>query len=128
MPYQDPPKTGITWQQAIVVLGLTAMLMTSVTLLALNNKDVGAVLSAVGGILLVVAGLFGYSLHNKVDRVETMANGRLTEQIEMNQKLQEKIQALALLVQPPPDLVPQPPPPPSLDTQQPMPTSGAPAA
>jgi len=107
MPYQDPPKAQLTWPQAIVVLGLAAMLMTSVTVLALNNKDVGAILSAVGGIILVVGGLFGYSLHNKVDRVETMANGRLTEQMELNQKLHEKVQALALLVQPPP--LPDPP-------------------
>lgn len=114
MPYKEPPRTQITWPQAVVVLGLTAMLMTSVTILALHNKDVGAVLSAVGGILLVVAGLFGYSLHNKVDRVETMANGRLTEQIEANRELQNKVQALALLVQPPP--IEPTSPAPSLDT------------
>ena len=107
MPYTDPPKAQLTWPQAVVILGLALMLMTSVTVLALNNKDVGAILSAVGGIILVVGGLFGFSLHNKVGRVETIANGRLTEQIEMNQKLQEKIQALALLVTPPP--LPEPP-------------------
>lgn len=120
MPYQDPPKTSLTWQQAIVVLGLALMLMTSVTVLALNNKDVSAILSAVGGIILVVGGLFGFSLHNKVDRVETMANGRLTEQIEANRELQNKVQALALLVQPPP--VEPTSPAPSLDTSQAAPT------
>jgi hypothetical protein len=111
MPYQEPPKAQITWQQATVVIALALMLMTSVTVLALNNKDVSAILSAVGGIILVVGGLFGFSLHNKVDRVETMTNGRLTEQIEANQKLQEQVRALALLVQPPP----------SLDTAAPVP-------
>jgi amino acid permease len=100
MPYQEPPKTQLTWPQAAVVLGLAAMLMTSVTVLALNNKDVGAILSAVGGIVLVIGGLFGYSLHNKVDRVVTIANGRLTEQIEENKKLNEKVQALALQIPP----------------------------
>lgn len=120
MPYKDPPKAQLTWQQAIVVLGLALMLMTSVTLLALKGKDVSAVLSAVGGIILVVGGMFGFSLHNKVDRVETMTNGRLTEQIEANQKLQEQVRALALLVQPPP--VEPVSPAPSLDSSQPTPT------
>jgi hypothetical protein len=106
MPYKDPPKAQITWPQATVIIALALMLMTSVTVLALNNKDVSAILSAVGGIILVVGGLFGFSLHNKVDRVETMANGRLTEQIEMNQKLQEQVRGLALLVQPPPEAPP----------------------
>jgi hypothetical protein len=107
MPYKDPPKAQITWPQATVIIALALMLMTSVTVLALNNKDVSAILSAVGGIILVVGGLFGFSLHNKVDRVETMTNGRLTEQIEANQKLQDQVRSLALLVTPPP--LPEPP-------------------
>lgn len=100
MPYKDPAKPTITWPQATIVISLAFMLMTSVTILAWKGRDVGAVLSAVGGIILVVGGMFGFSLHNKVDRVETMTNGRLTEQIEANQKLQDRVQALALLVQP----------------------------
>ena len=100
MPYKDPPKVQLTWPQAAVVISLAFMVMASVTVLALANKDVTAVMSAVGGIVIIVAGLFGYNLHNKVDRVENISNGRLTEQIERNDKLTEQVRQLALLVQP----------------------------
>jgi protein-S-isoprenylcysteine O-methyltransferase Ste14 len=101
MPYQTPPKTSLTWPQAVVILGLAFMLLTAVTILALAGRDVTAILGAVGTVVVMVAGLFGLTIHNKLDRAENIANGRLTDALEQNAKLQEQVRQLALMVQPP---------------------------
>lgn len=109
MPYKDPPRFQLSWPLATVIIALAFMVMTSVTILALKGADIGAILGAVGALVVVVASIFGVNLHNKMDRVETISNGRLSEQIEQNQKLQEQVRELALRLPPPsPPVIPDP--------------------
>lgn len=98
--------TYLSWQQVVFALGLAFMFLASVTIMALNHVDVVAVLAATVSAVGVIATMFGFTIHNKVDRVETLANGRLTEVMEQNKALVSKVETLALAVNPlppPPD-------------------------
>ena len=96
----------VTWPQVILVLGLSTLLLTAVIILSIMNKDVGAVLAAVAVVLLSVLGVFGVDARNKLDhkmdQVKEVANGRLTDALNMIAKQQAQITALALASQPPP--------------------------
>lgn len=97
--------TYLSWQQVVFALGLAFMFLASVTIMALNHVDVVAVLAATVSAVGVIATMFGFTIHNKVDRVETLANGRLTEVMEQNKALVSKVETLALAVNP----IPSPP-------------------
>lgn len=90
----------MTWPQVVLILGLSLMLMSSVTWLALAGKDVAAIYGAVGTVVLATATAFGVNIHNKLGEVREATNGRLTEVLEQNQSLQRQVTALALQVQP----------------------------
>lgn len=91
----------LTWPQVAMILGLAALLLTSVTILALAGKDVAAIYGAVGAIVIAVAAAFGVNIHNTLGQVKEVANGRLTQALEQNQDLQNQVTALALRIQPP---------------------------
>lgn len=92
--------SSLTWPQVVFALGLAFMLLTSITIMALNKVDVVGIMTALVSASAVVAAMFGVSLHNKVDRVETMTNGRLTEVMDQNKALVNKVETLALAVNP----------------------------
>lgn len=92
--------SSLTWPQVVFALGLAFMFLTAVVIMALAHVDVVAVLAAVVSTVGVIATMFGFSIHNKVDRVETLANGRLTEVMEQNKSLVSKVETLALAVNP----------------------------
>ncbi len=105
-----PQKFPISWPIVVLALGLAAFLLTSVTLLTLHDKDVVPVLGAIGTLFLVGASVFGVSLNSKMGRVEEASNGRLSQLMDENKRLNEEAKALALQLQPPP-VHDNPPPP-----------------
>ena len=99
----------MTWPQVALVLGLTALVLSAVTILALNHADVAAIMGAVGTVVVLVAGVFGYHINSTLSRgndttneVKVQSNGRMSDVLEQNQDLQRQLTALALLVTPPP--------------------------
>lgn len=95
--------------QVILLLGLSAILMAGIVILALNDKDVVAIFGAVATIGLGVATALGITLNNKMNRVtdatgrvEKLSNGRLDELMAKNEQLNQQVAALALAAQPPP--------------------------
>lgn len=95
----------VTIPQVVLVLGLTLILMTGIVTMALAGLDVVAILSGLVTMALVVATLFGINLKNSVDQVKDISNGRLTEMLDHNKELNEKIASLSMLI-PPPDKKP----------------------
>ena len=98
MPYVEPVMKSLTWPQVVLILGLSLMLMTSVTWLALAGRDVAAIYGAVGTVVLAIAAAFGVNIHNKLGEVKDVANGRLTEALEQQRILQRQVTAMALQV------------------------------
>lgn len=94
--------SSLTWPQVVFALGLAFMLLASVTIMALAHVDVVGILTALVSAVAVVAAMFGVSIHNKVDRVESLTNGRLTEVMDQNKALVAKVETLALAVNPGP--------------------------
>lgn len=104
----------VSSQQVCLILGIALILAGSVVGLAAMDKDVGSILAAVAAVAITVAGAFGWAKANQLsrdmgtvnqnmDHVKEVSNGRLTQVLEENKALNEKITALALLIQPPPE-------------------------
>lgn len=102
----------LTSQQVCLILGLALILAGSVVGLAAMDKDVGSIFAAVAAVAITVGAAFGWAKANQLsrdmgtvnlnmDHVKEISNGRLTEVIEENKRLNEKLTALAMLVQPP---------------------------
>jgi methyl-accepting chemotaxis protein len=98
--------------QVCLILGLALILAGSVVGLAAMGKDVVTILTGVAAVAITVAGAFGWAKANQlvrnfnqvsdsVDQVRELSNGRLTEVLEENKRLNDKVTALAMLVQPP---------------------------
>lgn len=104
------PMKQVTWPQVILALGLTLILLTTVVILSINDKDPGAILGSVSLVVLSLLAVFGLDARNKLDhkmdQVKETANGRLTEALNMIEKQQVQITALALATQPPPPAPP----------------------
>lgn len=96
-----PEMKQVNVPQVVLILGMSLILMAGVVILAVNNKDVGAILGAVAAVGLGVAAAFGMTLNHKVDQVKEMTNGRMTEVMADNKALNEKVAALSMLIQPP---------------------------
>ncbi len=92
----------ISWPQAILTLGLALILMAGVVVLALNDKDVGAILGAVAAVAVVVMSGLGFNLKHTLDQVKDISNGRMTDLLEDNKRLNERVTALAMNIVPPP--------------------------
>jgi hypothetical protein len=102
---------NITPPQVCLILGLAIILAGSVVGLAALGKDVVTILTGVAAVAITVAGAFGWAKANQlsrdlsqvndnVDHVKELSNGRLTEVLDQNRKLQERVTQLAILVQP----------------------------
>lgn len=91
----------LSWPLVVLVLGLAAMLLGTVTFLSIKQQDVVSILASVGSLVVLIAGLFGYNnLTHKVEQVHDISNGRLTQLMEENKNLQTKLQAMALAMPP----------------------------
>jgi hypothetical protein len=96
----EPPMKQITMPQVILILGMAFIVMTGVVILAVFDKDVGSILQAITTMAVILLGAFGIHQNAKLDQVKDIANGRLTEVIEDNKRLNDRVAALALLVPP----------------------------
>lgn len=102
-----------TGAQVCLILGLAAILASSVLGLAALDKDVVTILTGIAAVAITIAGAFGWIKANQlnrslnqvtasVDQVKEVSNGRLTDVMNDNKELHEKLTALAMLITPPP--------------------------
>jgi uncharacterized iron-regulated protein len=100
----------VTWAQVVLILGVVALLLATVIVLAIKDKDISATLTAAALVLATLASVFGVDAKNKMeaklDQVKEVANGRLTDALTMVKELQDQVKHLALAVPPPPPLEP----------------------
>jgi flagellar motor component MotA len=94
-----------TGAQVCLILGLALILAASVVGLAAMDKDVGSIFAAVGAVLITVAGAFGWAkataIQKDVNHVKELSNGRITDLMESNKQLQDKVTAMAMMMVPP---------------------------
>jgi hypothetical protein len=106
-----PEMKNITPPQVCLILGLALILAGSVVWLAALGEDIGSTFAALAAVAITIAGAFGYAKANQltrnmdqvnqnVDHVRELSNGRLSEVMDQNKKLQEQVTALAILVRP----------------------------
>jgi len=92
---------------------LSFCLLTAVVILALADKDVGAILTAVTAFLIIILGALGFSAKSqieskvdtvagKADQARDAANGNQTRLMMMVERLQTQVTDLALRVPTPP--------------------------
>jgi flagellar motor component MotA len=110
----------VQWQMVVLILGLSVCMTGVIIVLAINNKDVSAVLSAVSVFILAIVGALGWSAKSQIeskvdvvsrqtDSVKDLTNGQQAKLMDMIKDLhdklsdlQEKNTALALGTTPPP--------------------------
>jgi hypothetical protein len=86
----------VTYPQVVLILGLSAILMTGIIILSINGLDVAAIFSAVAIVALTVMGALGINLKHSVDQVKDLSNGRLDAMTKDNKELHQKLQDLAM--------------------------------
>lgn len=95
---------NVTWQMVALGLGFMIILFGSAIFLAYLKADVvsifNLVLAAILTILTFIVNNAKNNLETKMDNVKEVANGRLSQVMDDNKRLQEQITALALQVQP----------------------------
>ena len=96
----EHPVKEVSWPQAFLLTALTTLLIAGVVILALAGKDVGTILAVAAVVIAPILGAFGISIHQGLQQVKDVANGRLTEILEDNKRLQAQVTALALSVEP----------------------------
>jgi hypothetical protein len=102
--YAAPEMKPVTTQQVVLILGMSAILMAGIVVMALSHIDVLAILGGVATISIAVMAALGLNLKHTVDQVKEISNGRLTAVLADNKELHEKVAALSLLTPPnPPD-------------------------
>lgn len=106
-----PEMKNPTPAQVCLILGLALILAGSVFGLAALGKDVVTILTGVAAVAITVAGAFGWAkvqqltrdvsqVNQGVDHVKEISNGRLTEVLDDNKRLNERIAALSILIPP----------------------------
>lgn len=103
MSYAVPEMKQVTVQQVVLILGLAAIMMAGVIILALNGQDVGAIFGALATLGFAVATALGFNLKHTMDQVKDISNGRLTQMLDENKALNERVATLAMMMQPPPE-------------------------
>lgn len=99
----------VTWAQVTLILGVCTLLLTAVVILAAWERDVSSILTAVALVFATVLSVVGVDAKNKIDhkldQVKDVANGRLTDALEMIKNQQAQMTELALRITPelPPD-------------------------
>jgi hypothetical protein len=84
----------VIWAAVIIVFMLVA---GSVTLVALD-KDVSIILTLAGLVAVPVLSAFGVAVYAKLDQVKDASNGNLSKAMEMQQRTQDQLAQLAMLL------------------------------
>lgn len=114
---QEAEVRNVTWPQVVLTLGIVTLLLMTVVSLAIMKLNVTEVLAAVVLSMTTLLGLLGWQKTNtveqKIDQVKEISNGRLSDAIEAQKRLQEEYKALsrqyaelALRVPVPPETTP----------------------
>lgn len=88
----------LTTQQVILYLGITAILMGGATLLVMQDKDVGIILSimaiVVVPILTAAGASVAQSVNTKLENIKEVQNGNLSQILNMLREQQQGSQTL----------------------------------
>jgi hypothetical protein len=99
------PMRQVTWPQAVLALGVTALFFGTVLALTKMGVDAAQVMTTCVLLLLSVLGVLGWKnqdqMKEKIEEVKQLSNGRLDTLAEENKRLQNQVTALALQMQPP---------------------------
>jgi len=84
----------VIWASVVIVF----LLVAPAGLLVAFNKDVTIILTLAGLVAIPILGAFGAAVYQKLDQVKESSNGNLTRVLEMQQKTQEQLHALAMSI------------------------------
>lgn len=94
----------VSWPQAVLALGITAIFFTTVIILTNLGVNVTEIMTTCVLLLISVLSVLGWrnqeKMDHKIEQVKETSNGRLSDLIEQNRQLQEQVTALALQIQP----------------------------
>ena len=90
----------VSWPQAFLLVSLSTLLIGGIVVLALTDKDWGAMMAVAAAVVVPILGAFGISIHQNLQQVKDVANGRLTELLDDNKRLHAQVTALALSLEP----------------------------
>jgi hypothetical protein len=94
----------VSWPQAVLALGITAIFFTTVIILTNLGVNVTEIMTTCVLLLISVLSVLGWrnqeKMDHKIEQVKETSNGRLSDVIEQNRQLQEQVTALALQIQP----------------------------
>lgn len=103
----EHPVREVSWPQAFLLTALSTLLIAGIVILVLAGKDVGAMMAVAAAVIVPILGAFGISIHQGLQQVKDVANGRLTDLLEDNKnlhednkRLQAQVTALALSLEP----------------------------
>jgi hypothetical protein len=94
MPVKNP---HVIWASVVIIF----ILIGSVVVLALRDKDVTVILSLGALVAIPVLSAFGVAIYQKMDQVKELSNGGNKELLKMIKDLQATVTGLALQIQPP---------------------------
>lgn len=84
------------WASVVIVF----ILVTSATVLVILDKDVSIILTLAALAAVPVLSALGVAVYHKVDQAQEAGNGTLSKFIEMQQKTQDQLTALAMSIPP----------------------------
>ena len=85
------------WASVTVIF----ILVASSTTLIILDKEVTIILTLAMIVAVPVLGAFGVAVYQKLDQVKESSNGNLTRVLDMQQKTQDQLHALAMSMNPP---------------------------
>lgn len=96
----EHPVREVSWPQAFLLTALSTLLIAGIVILSLAGKDVGTIMAVAAAVIVPILSAFGISIHQNLQQVKEVANGRLTDLLEDNKRLQAQVTALALNLEP----------------------------
>lgn len=90
----------LTNQHVVLFLGALLILVGGTVTLALAGRDVGIIIALAGIIAVPVLSAFGVAVYQKLDQVRETSNGNLGKVLEMQQRTQDQLTALAMAITP----------------------------
>lgn len=82
------------WASVTVIF----ILVASATTLIILDKEVTIILTLAMIVAVPVLGAFGVAVYQKLDQVKEASNGNLNKVLQMQQKTQDQLHALAMLM------------------------------
>lgn len=86
------------------LVSIVLILITGAVILVLNDKDVSVIISLVGLVVVPILGALGVAVYQKLEQVKDQGNGNINKLLEAQQKTQEQLANLAMML---PSLTPQ---------------------